>query len=123
MELRWRRRWRHRAWSRRRWVDQNVLAFLVIEVAGGWRGRLRGWVRRKRRIVLAGLVDLHRVTVEVRVGEVGGSAAKVHQSEVILLRVLVDASSATDDLLELSHRTHGAVQDDQPASLRVDAGR
>ncbi len=52
-----------------------------------------------------------------------GRAAKVDQREVELLGVLVDAGAAADDLLELGHRADRAVEHDQPAGLRIDAGR
>ena len=73
-------------------------------------------------IVLARLVDLHRLAVEVGVGEVVGRAAEVDQGEVELLGVLVDAGAAADDLLELGHRADRAVQHDQAAGLGVHAG-
>ena len=100
----------------------------VSSVAGRRRDRLvvlvgrRRVVGRRDRIVLAGLVDLHRIAVEVRVGEVAGRAAEVHQREVELLGVLVDAGAAPDDLLELGHRADFAVEHDQAAGLRIDAG-
>ena len=97
----------------------------------GWRRRHRILVRGDRglvlgrgdRIVVAGLVNLHRLAVELRIGEVVGGAAKIHQREVELLGVFMHAGAAADDLLELRHRPHGAVEHDQPAGLRVDAGR
>ena len=52
-----------------------------------------------------------------------GRAAEVDQREVELLGVLVDAGAAPDDLLELGHRADRAVEHDQPAGLRIDAGR
>ena len=58
---------------RRRPADR--LAFVV--------GRRRV-VRRRDRIAFAGLVDLHRLAVEVRVGEMAGRAAEVDQREVEL---------------------------------------
>ena len=51
-----------------------------------------------------------------------GRAAKVDQREVELLGVLVDAGAAPDDLLELGHRADRAVEHDQAAGLRIDAG-
>jgi hypothetical protein len=41
-----------------------------------------------------------------------GRAAKVDQREEELLRVLVDARAAPDDLLELGHRAHRPVEHD-----------
>ena len=51
-----------------------------------------------------------------------GGAAEVDEREVVLLRVLVDARAAPDDLLELGHGADFAVQHDQPAGLGIDAG-
>ena len=79
-------------------------------------------VRRRDGIVLARLVDLHRLAVEVGVGEVVGRLAEVDQGEVVLLGVLVDAGAAADDLLELGHRADFAVEHDQAAGLGIDAG-
>ncbi len=79
-------------------------------------------VGRSDRIVVAGLVDLNRLAVEVRVGEMAGRAAEVDQGEIELLGVLVDAGAAADDLLELGHRADCAVQHDQAAGLRIHAG-
>src|SRR6202043_1307074 len=93
-----------------------------------WRDHifaLAGWrhiVGRRDRVAFARLVNLHRIAVEVRVGEVGGRAAKVDQGEIELLGVLVHAGAAPDDLLELGHRAHRAVETDQAAGLRIDAG-
>ena len=52
-----------------------------------------------------------------------GRAAEVDQREVELLGVLMDAGAAPDDLLELGHRADLAVEHDQAAGLRIDAGR
>ena len=51
-----------------------------------------------------------------------GGLPEVDQGEVVLLRVLVDAGAAADDLLELGHRAHFAVEDDEAAGLGVDTG-
>ena len=51
-----------------------------------------------------------------------GRAPKINQREIELLRVLVDAGAAPDDLLELRHRADGAVEHDQAAGLGVHAG-
>ena len=50
-----------------------------------------------------------------------GRAAKVDQREMELLGVLVPAGAAPDDLLELGHRAHRAVEHDHAAGLRIDA--
>ena len=69
-----------------------------------------------------GLVDLHRVAVEVRVGEERGGPLEVHDGEEELVVVLVDARAAADDLLELGHRLDALVEHDQLAGLGIDAG-
>ena len=79
-------------------------------------------VGRRNRIAFAGFVNLHRLAVEIRVGEVAGRAAEIDQREIELLGVLVDAGAAPDDLLELGHRADRAVEHDQAAGLRIDAG-
>lgn len=83
---------------------------------------LRRFVGRRDRIAVARLVNLHRIAIEIRVGEMAGHAAKVDQREEELLRVLMDAGAAPDNLLELRHRAYCAVEHDQPAGLRIDAG-
>gem|GEM_PF-6567927 len=57
----------------RRWRD-HILAL------AGWRHI----VGRRDRVAFARLVNLHRIAVEVRVGEVSGRAAKVDQRETEL---------------------------------------
>jgi hypothetical protein len=47
---------------------------------------------------------------------------QVDQGEIVFPGVLMNAGAAPDDLLELGHRTDRAVQHDQPAGLRIDAG-
>ena len=51
-----------------------------------------------------------------------GRAAKVDQGEIEFLGVLMDAGAAPDDLLELGHRADCAIEHDQAAGLRIDAG-
>ena len=82
----------------------------------------RNVVGRGNGVALAGFVDLHGVTVEIRVGEVVGGAAEVDQGEVELAGVLVHAGAAAHDLLELGHRADFAVEHDEAAGLRIDAG-
>ena len=65
---------------------------------------MRRVVGRRDRIVFARLVNLHRIAVEFRVGEMAGGAAKVDQREIELPCVLMNAGAAPDDLLELGHR-------------------
>ena len=52
-----------------------------------------------------------------------GRATEIDEGEIELLGVLVDARAAPDDLLEFGHRADRAVEYDQPAGLRVHAGR
>ncbi len=121
----WRRRWRRRPGRRIGWygrVHQDVAAIIlaVIFVGAGWQGWRIGW---QRRIAFAGFVDLHRVAVELGVGEMGRGATKVHHGEVELLGVFMDPGAATQNLLELGHRAHGPIQHDQAAGLCVHPGR
>ena len=69
-----------------------------------------------------GLVDLHGIAVEVRIGEERGRPLEIHDGEEELAVVLVDARAAADDLLELGHRGDAPVEHDQLAGLRIDAG-
>ena len=101
--------------------DDFVVAGLVGQRFVVLVGR-RHVVGRRDRVVLARLVDLHRLAVEVRIGEVVGRPPEVDEGEVELLGVLVDAGAAADDLLELGHRADLAVEHDQAAGLGVDAG-
>ena len=80
-------------------------------------------VRRCDGVVLARLVDLDRLAIEVRIGEMAGRLAEIKQGEVILLGVLVNARAAAHDLLELGHRPDRAVEHDQAAGLGVHARR
>ncbi len=52
--------------------------------------------------------------------ELANFSARVDQGEVILLRVLVHAGAPSHDLLELGHRSHFAVEDNEAAGLGVD---
>ena len=79
-------------------------------------------VGRDDRIIFAGLVNLHRLAVEIRVGEMVGGAPEINQREIKLLGVLVNARAASDDLLELRHGAHGTVEHDEAAGLGVHAG-
>ena len=51
-----------------------------------------------------------------------GRAAEINQREIELLRVLVNARAAPDDLLELGHRADRPVKHDQAAGLGIHAG-
>ena len=84
--------------------------------------RGRHVIGRSHRIIFARLVNLHRLAVKVRVGEVVGGAAEIDQREIELLGVLVNAGAAPDDLLEFRHGAHGAVEHDEAAGLGVHAG-
>ncbi len=104
-------------------IDNHLFIF------AGFRGNglfpvvsRRHIVRGCNRIILARFVDLHRLAVEIGVSEVVGGLAEVDQGEVVLLGVLVDACAAAHDLLELGHRSHFAVEDDEAAGLGVDTG-
>ena len=67
---------------RRRAVDDGfVVAGLVGQRLAVLVGR-RHVVGRRDGIVLARLVDLHRLAVEIRVGEMAGRAAEVDQREI-----------------------------------------
>ena len=96
-------------------MDDDVLAGLQ-------RFGFAGIVRRRHGVVRARLVNLHRLAVEVRVGEMAGGAAEIHEGEVEFVRVLVHPSAAPDDLLELGHGTDLAVEHDEPAGLDVNPG-
>ena len=85
--------------------------------------RRRRIVGRGHGVVLAGLVDLNRLAVEVRIGEMAAHAAKVHQGEMEFSGVLMHAGAAPDNLLELGHGADLAVEHDEPAGLHVNAGR
>ena len=79
-------------------------------------------VWRNDGVIFTGLVDLHRLAVEVGVGEVAGRATEINQREIKLLGVLMDARAASDDLLELGHGAHRAIQHDEAAGLGIHAG-
>ena len=51
-----------------------------------------------------------------------GRTAEIHEGEVKLLRVLMDACAASDNLLELCHGADGAVEHDEAAGLCIHAG-
>ncbi|MNF66855.1 hypothetical protein D3C84_486540 [compost metagenome] len=73
-------------------------------------------------VVTVGCVDHHRVAVEGRVGKQLGGLFEVHDGEPVLAVVFVNASAATDDLLELGHRFDVLVEHNQLAGLSIDAG-
>ena len=50
------------------------------------------------------------------------AVSEVHDGEVELAVVLVDAGAAADDLLELGHRVDAPVEHDELAGLGIDAG-
>jgi hypothetical protein len=79
-------------------------------------------VRRRDGIVFTGFVDLNRFAIELGVSEMVGRFAKVHDGEVILLCVLMDAGATPHDLLELGHRAHFPIERDEAAGLGIDSG-
>src|SRR5690348_819102 len=99
-----------------------------LRLAPGWftfavtfvrAGRLLRWHRRLAGI---GLIDLHRIAIEGRIGEQLGGFLEIHDGEPVLVVVLVDTRTAADDLLELGHRLDVLVENDQLAGLRIHAG-
>ena len=102
---------------------------VVSVVAGKWpkrtRLRRRGTVRRYRGVdgtVAPRLVDLHRVAIELLVGEKLGRTLEVQDGEPTLAEIFTQTRAAADDLLEERHRLDVLVEDDQFAGLRVHAG-
>ena len=82
----------------------------------------RNIIGRSDGVVFARLVNLHRLAIEIRIGEMAGRAPKIHQREVELPGLLMHAGAAADDLLELGHGADRAVEHDEPAGLDIDAG-
>jgi hypothetical protein len=74
-----------------------------------------GIVRRGHGVICAGLINLHRLAIKIRVREVIRSAPEINQCEIKLLGVLVNASAAPDNLLELRHAARGTVKHDESA--------
>ena len=79
-------------------------------------------VRRRDGVVLSRLINLNRLAVELRIGEVVGGAPEIHQREVEFAGVLMHAGSAPQDLLELGHGADLTVEHDQAAGLDIDPG-
>ena len=111
-------------WCRRypRWAINDRFVFTRFRRYGVLvRGRnIVGW---SDGVVFAGLVNLHGLAIEIRIGEMAGRTPKVHQGEVELAGVLMHASAAADDLLELGHGANRAVEHNEPTGLDIDAGR
>ena len=84
--------------------------------------RRRHVIGRDDGIILAGLINLHWLAVKFRIGKMVGRTAKINQREIKLLRVLMNAGAASDDLLEFRHGAHGTVQHDEAAGLCIHAG-
>ena len=82
----------------------------------------RDIIGRDDGVILAGLINLHRLAVKIRVGEVVGRTPEINQREIKLLRILMHAGAAPDDLLKLGHRADSTVKDNEPAGLGVNAG-
>ena len=90
------------------------------EATSSWAGGVSGGAIG---IVFTGLVDLHRLAVELRDPQNGRSRPrKSIRVKVEFARILVHTCAPTDDLLELGHRAHLPIEHDQPAGLHVDAG-
>jgi hypothetical protein len=66
---------------------------------------------------------LDRLPVEVWSRKMVTCAPEVDQREVKLVRVLVDTSAASDNLLEFGHRPDLSVENNQATGLHVDSGR
>jgi hypothetical protein len=79
------------------------------------------FLRRQWWILLTRLINLHRLAIEVGIGKVVARLTEIHQGEVKFLAVGMHPRTAADDLLELGHRAHFAVQHNQPAGLGIDA--
>ena len=96
------------------------------DIAGGITSvRLRRriiLVRRREGVVLPRLINLNRLAVELRIGEVVGGAPEIHQREVEFAGVLVHAGATAEDLLELGHGADLAVEHDQAAGLDINPG-
>ena len=80
------------------------------------------FIWRKRWLAGAWLIDLHGIAVESRIGEQLGRFLEIEDGEPVLVKVLVDARSATDDLLEFSHGLDALIQHNELAGLGVHAG-
>ena len=93
-------------------LGRNGLAVLIDR---------RHVVGRDDGVILAGLINLHRLAIEFGIGEVVGRTPKINQREIELLRVLMDARAAPDDLLKLRHGANSTVEHDQAAGLCVNA--
>ena len=94
-------------------------------VVGNGRNRLIArWhiVGRGHRIIAAGFVDLHRLAIEGGIGEVASGATKINKREIKLLRILVHARTAADNLLEFRHRAHGTVEHNEATGLGIHPG-
>ena len=113
-------------------IDGDVRRLAIddyLVISGRRRNRLAVFIRgrhvigRDDGIILARLVNLHRLAVEVGIGEVVGRTPKINQREIELLGVLVNAGAAPDDLLEFRHGADGTVEHDEAAGLGIHAGR
>jgi len=79
-------------------------------------------IGRNHRFVVLWLADLDRGSVEALVCKKRSRPEEVHDGEEEFAVVLVDARSASDDLLELRYRADALIEHDEVASLRVHAG-
>ena len=72
-------------------------------------------------VVLAGFLHAHGIAIEILVGKERGDVSEIHDGEVVLPEILIDAGAAADDLLELGHGADVRVEDDELAGLGVHA--
>lgn len=63
------------------------------------------------------------LAIEIRITEELSRLLEIHDREEELVVVLIDAGPTPDDLFEHGHRVDGAIQHDELAGLRIDAGR
>ena len=54
-------------------------------------------------VVFACFLHANGIAIEVLVGEERGDVAEIHDGEVVLPKVFIDAGAASNDLLELGH--------------------
>ena len=73
-------------------------------------------------VVLGGFLHADRIAVEILVRKKRGDVPEIHDREVVLPEVFIDAGAASDDLLELGHGADVRVEDDELTGLRVHAG-
>ena len=67
-------------------------------------------------------VALDWLPVEVLVGEEARHITEIHNGEVILSVLLVDASAPTDNLFEFGHGVHRCIEHNELHRLSIDTG-